>query len=282
MVGSESPSSLSSDSFRNREMSLRRSSAGNMTTAAQILFRAGGSFKKKLTPTSGSKSKSAAEDSSSSGSGAKGGGNKSTSNIYSHIRTPSDSAPVYAQINSSHRNSGHWRNRSVDLVSNNTTTPLSTIGRNSNQGHNTLSSATTTSDNKSVMSKTPPGTLNGSGTVFSSLQRPRCPPPPLPPHHTNTPVSRATNHDHDHSASRIMYQEITDKMDTNRVIPVPVPPPRKVSLANETMIETNVPICSITFSVMTWLLWQEKCSSVVPFMTVKQIVRMNCPSRKVK
>lgn len=230
VVGSESPSSLSSDSFRNREMSLRRSSAGNMTTAAQILFRAGGSFKKKLTPNSGSKSKSAAEDSSSSGSGAKGG-NKSTSNIYSHIRTPSDSnaVPVYAQINSSNRNSGHWRNRSVDLVSNNTTTPLSSIGRNSNNhGHNTLSSATTTSDNNKSISKTPPGTFNGSGQVFSSLQRPRCPPPPLPPHHTNTPLAR-TNNDHlDHSAARVMYQEVATKVEPNRIMPVPVPPPRKV------------------------------------------------------
>lgn len=242
MVGSESPSSLSSDSFRNREqMSLRRSSAGNMT-AAQILFRAGGSFKKKLTPTSGPKSKSAAEDSSSSGSGAKGGNKtKSTSNSYSHIRTPSDShAPVYSQVNSSHRNSGHWRNRSVDLVSNNTATPLSSIGRNSNnQGHNTLSSITTTSDNNKSMSKTPPGTVNGSGQVFSSLQRPRCPPPPLPPHHTNTPVSR-TNNDLDHSAARIMFQEVPEKIvDSARIIPVPVPPPRKVSEFHECHTQIN-------------------------------------------
>lgn len=243
----------------------------------------------------------AVDDDHSSGDSLGGG-------IYAHIRTPSDPAPsmpIYAQINSDRRGSGHWR--ASNILRGVTSTPVSSSSANishsipinnsmvvntslngslldaSMHSHQTVhansvkvvpatTSKITSNTNGSTIIITGQQTQQVSSSsqqstslhsptstspLYSSLQRPRCPPPPLPPHQTKTtPLLRSTCNGQSHesipsvssveidsagnpvessvssSISKSSHPSQSDhhlQMQAATCIPVPVPPPRKVS-----------------------------------------------------
>ena len=233
--------------------------------------------------------------------------------IYAHIRTPSDPAPsmpIYAQINSDRRGSGHWR--ASNILRGVTSTPVSssssanishsipinnsmvvntslngslidasmhshqTVHANSVKVVPTTTSKITSNTNGSTIIITgqqpqpqqqqqqvtsQQGALLHSPTstspLYSSLQRPSCPPPPLTPHQTKTtPLLRSTSNGQSHesipsvssveidssgnpvessvssSISKSSHPSQSDhhlQIQATTSIPVPVPPPRKVS-----------------------------------------------------
>lgn len=219
-MGSESPSSRSSDSFKQRDQrgSTRRVSA-NGPQNHNLILQHQGSMKKKAPPAP--RPKPNGDDSSSSGGG-------SNVNIYAHIRQASDPAPMptYAQVERKRSNakaSSHLRNNSVDFVShsNNGTGHVSEIGVKSTS---TLP-AHQKQHAQAIAVAAPPAFAQGQA-VYSSLQRPRpsIPPPPLPPHQTKPAHRQSNGQSHDSLPSLPPEQEIV--VDGSRL--VPVPPPRKV------------------------------------------------------
>jgi len=202
VVECESPSSRSSEAFRSRDghnQSIRRVSTGS--TTVQSMGRS--SFKKKVTTPSPPKGRDHLTSSEST--------------LYTHIKTPSDSAPVYAQIVS--RASGHWRNRSFDQQqsSSHHNSPFTSNGSGDHVKPVPAPKINLNSNSTSVKQTPPP-------LFTSSANRPRFPPPPLPPHQTKTTPLRTNGQvidaigclssDLDHDALRSS-------------IPVPIPPPRK-------------------------------------------------------
>lgn len=209
---------------------------------------------------------------------------------------PAPNVPIYAQINANRRGSGHWR--SSNVPSGTPTTVVSTerhvipmtnsIIVNSNvsslngslidasiHSHQTVhansvkvvpTSKITSNTNGSTIiitgqqSAQQPTLINSTSTspLYSSLQRPRCPPPPLPPHQVKTtPLLRSTSNGQSHesipSVSSVEIDSVGNPIETpisssieksshpsqsdhhlqlqaSTSIPVPVPPPRKVSL----------------------------------------------------
>ena len=67
-----------------------------------------------------------------------------------------------------------------------------------------------------------------ASALYASLQRPRCPPPPLPPHQTKTTPLRTNSNGRQEDS--IPFTSIEgDDCQLRSSIPLPVPPPRRVS-----------------------------------------------------
>lgn len=210
-MGSESPSSRSSDSFKQAQ-NRRGSSAGGPFT------RHGGSLKKKnpiisTGPEALNSTKTSGDEGSSSG--CADSIKKNPAKIKLHTRTPSDPAAVYHLP-------GHLRNLSID-------------------------STTETGTFKSTKS----GSISSTGTpatnsIYASLQRPRCPPPPLPSSHSvNKPSpehssNRLSNGRSIESLSAISSGADIDRPPRSSIDPQPVPPPRKVYCILPINLLTNI------------------------------------------
>ena len=168
-------------------------------------------------------------------------------NMLSHIRTPSDPAdpgviPIYAQV--ANRSSGHWRNRSGDnhnssFNGGSKPTPAPKTNLNGSYSSSTSSSASKhyqqqvqqqpVTSSTQILNSTP----NTSSALYASLQRPRVPPPPLPPHQTKTtPLRTNSNGLQEDGMTTATAYPAMDSDDTSQIrsaIPLPVPPPRRVS-----------------------------------------------------
>lgn len=174
------------------------------------------SFKKKLTTPSPPKARDHETSSESSGHVA---------NLFTHMKTPSDSAPVYAQIAS--RGSGHWRNRSFDQQQQSSSHHHSPFTSNGSGDHVKPVPAPKINfnGNSASVKQTPPPPT--SSLFTSSANRPRFPPPPLPPHQTKTTPLRTNGQVID--GIGCLSSDLDHDTTLRSSIPVPVPPPRKVN-----------------------------------------------------
>ena len=196
--------------------------------------------------------------------GSSGDNNHHDVNIYSHIRTPSDpvaveavtptsGGPIYAQIKT--RSSGNWRTRSIDNSSGIIDTkPIPAPKVNLNGSYSSSSSSAskhaqqssssiitvTASSNTTTSINTP-----SSSALYASLQRPRVPPPPLPPHQTKTTPLR-TNSIGRQEDYPLMDADLENNSLIRSSIPLPVPPPRRVRIV--TVKNTALfPICMTSY-----------------------------------
>lgn len=207
-VGSESPSSRSSDSFKRETRNSTKRISASSTQNHNLILHHQGSVKKKIAP-SMPRPVAGGEDSSSSGGG-------SNANIYAHVRQTSDPAPVvptYAQIERKRSNaSGHWRNHSVDL-----TTPQNGSLAHISDGNKTIATSKHSAPNGKQQTNANSNNNMPIQPIYSSLQRPRVPPPPLPPHQNKIPERNGQTRD----------LALTSDVDVEMNRLVPVPPPRK-------------------------------------------------------
>jgi hypothetical protein len=67
-----------------------------------------------------------------------------------------------------------------------------------------------------------------SNTLYASLQRPRCPPPPLPPHQTKTTPLRTNSIGRPEDYPLMDSHQLESNSLIRSSIPLPVPPPRRV------------------------------------------------------
>ncbi|RWS25580.1 arf-GAP with SH3 domain: ANK repeat and PH domain-containing protein 2-like protein [Leptotrombidium deliense] len=184
VVGSESPSSRSSDSFKSKKMGI---------------FTHGGSIKKKAPPPPNKMNTSGDESSSSSG-GARVSNN---SKIYAHTRTISDTSTI------TNTGSHHYKNLSVDLNS----------GDYGNHASEALKNTVKQKQNTAIQQLQQP--------IYSSLQRPRVPPPPLPDHQAVKQSKRLSNGQSVESLPSLS-SETEETIPVTRFSNVPIPPPRKI------------------------------------------------------
>ncbi|KAI1289605.1 Arf-GAP with SH3 domain, ANK repeat and PH domain-containing protein 1 [Halotydeus destructor] len=215
VLESESPSSRSSDSFkRDQRGSTRRVSGQAAIAGAPVqlaMLQSQGSIKRKapIVP-----KVITAEELRPSEFGL--------NNVAAHVRQTSEpvNMPTYAQIERKKSNataSGHLRNRSVDLVTSNV--------KNNNGGHISEGSKTiATTKYNSIGANNNFHQLQQSQAqpIYSSLQRPRVPPPPLPPHQNVKQVNSSNGLGREVPLIPA-HGEVTP---VNRL--VPVPPPRKI------------------------------------------------------
>ncbi|RWS08892.1 arf-GAP with SH3 domain: ANK repeat and PH domain-containing protein 2-like protein [Dinothrombium tinctorium] len=182
VVGSESPSSRSSDSFKSKKIGL---------------FAHGGSIKKKAAPPPPNKMNTSGDESSSSSGGARAASNK----IYAHTRTTSDTSAL-GNIIGIH----HQKNLSIDLGSGD----YGTHGGEAGKGTLKLKQVSNAQNQP----------------IYASLQRPRCPPPPLPAHQNIRQSKRLSNGQSIESLPSLS-SETEDAPVTRYQSNIPVPPPRK-------------------------------------------------------
>jgi len=131
------------------------------------------------------------------------GSNNSTLAM-SHNRTASDSGSAFIAVNQQ-----HWRNNSIDLATKSNNDSISF-------GNKPMASIKTNAQPVSVFVSD-----NKSSQLYGTLQRPKCAPPPAPD------SNRLSNGQSIESLPSIS-SESEDCANRSHLVPVPVPPPRKV------------------------------------------------------